>query len=65
LARRPARAGYHQEQDRLKAEERELDSRRRALHEQRLHEEEKGLLRPLSEHGGPKRLGLRDVPAGL
>jgi hypothetical protein len=33
---------YHHEQHRLKAEERDLDARRRALHEQRRHEEENG-----------------------
>jgi hypothetical protein len=33
---------YHHEQHRLKAEERDLDARSRALHEQRRHEEENG-----------------------
>jgi hypothetical protein len=33
---------FHHEQHRLKAEERDLDARRRALHEQRRHEEENG-----------------------
>ena len=33
---------YHHAQHRLKAEERDLDARRRALHEQRRHEEENG-----------------------
>ena len=33
---------YHHEQHRLKAEGRDLDARRRALHEQRRHEEENG-----------------------
>jgi hypothetical protein len=33
---------YHHEQHRLRAEERDLDARRRALHEQRRHEEENG-----------------------
>ncbi len=36
------RAYHHEQQHRLKAEERELDARRRALHEQRRHEEENG-----------------------
>ena len=37
---------YHHEQHRLKAEERDLDACRRALHEQRRHEEENGFYGP-------------------
>ena len=48
---------YHHERHRLRAEERDLDARRRVLHEQRRHEGGKRLLRPLSEHA-VKRLGL-------
>jgi len=33
---------YHHEQHRLKAEERDLDARRRVLHEQRRHDQENG-----------------------
>ena len=33
---------YHHEQHRLKAEERQLDAHRRAVHEQRRHDEENG-----------------------